>query len=69
MSLPVSFIGRRREGRRYHGEETVDVEWSYSMLLFQGRRDEGATLVLEGGRSMQGSSWFLCGSDTVVGIK
>jgi hypothetical protein len=36
MRLPVPFIGQRREGRRYHGGEMVDGEWSYSMLLFWG---------------------------------
>jgi hypothetical protein len=34
MRLLTPFIGRRREGIRYSGGETVDDEWSYSMLPF-----------------------------------
>jgi hypothetical protein len=40
MRLPTPFIGRRREGRWYRGGETVDSEWSYSMLSF--RKGKGA---------------------------
>jgi hypothetical protein len=36
MRLPIPFIGRRREGRWYHGGESVDGEWSYSMFLIHG---------------------------------
>jgi hypothetical protein len=28
-------------GRQYHGGETVDGEWSYPMLLFQGEERKG----------------------------
>jgi hypothetical protein len=35
MRLPTPFTGRRREGRRCRGVETIDDEWSYSMLPFQ----------------------------------
>jgi hypothetical protein len=34
MRLLASFIGWRREGRWYCEGETVDGEWSYSMLSF-----------------------------------
>jgi hypothetical protein len=34
MRLPKPFIGWRREGRRYRGEETIDDECNYSMLPF-----------------------------------
>jgi hypothetical protein len=36
MRLPVTFIGRRREGRRYRGGEMVHDECSSSMVLFWG---------------------------------
>jgi hypothetical protein len=32
----MSFIGRRREERRYRGGETVDNEWSSSIFPFPG---------------------------------
>jgi hypothetical protein len=34
VSMP--FRGWRREGRWYRGGETINSEWRYSMLLFQG---------------------------------
>jgi hypothetical protein len=37
IRLLAPFIWRRMEGRRHRGEETVDDEWSYSMLLFRGK--------------------------------
>jgi hypothetical protein len=41
MRLPMPFIEWRREGRRYCGGETVNDEWSYSMLLFQEEESNG----------------------------
>jgi hypothetical protein len=43
MRLPTYFIGQRREGKRYRGGETVDGEWSSSMLPFWGERGRGIT--------------------------
>jgi hypothetical protein len=41
MRLSMPFIGQRREGRWYREGETVDGEWSYSMLLFWGEERKG----------------------------
>jgi hypothetical protein len=41
MMLLVPFIGRKREGRRYRGRETVDDEWSYSILPFWREEKKG----------------------------
>jgi hypothetical protein len=41
IRLPTSFIGRRREGRRYRAGEMVHIEWSYSMLSFWREERKG----------------------------
>jgi hypothetical protein len=41
MRLPTPFIERRREGRRYHGGEMIDDEWSYLILPFRGEERNG----------------------------
>jgi hypothetical protein len=48
MILSVPFIGRKRERRRYHGGETTDDEWSYSMLPFQREERKGQHLFWKG---------------------
>jgi hypothetical protein len=49
MRLSVAFIGRKREGRQYHGDR---VEFFNASIL--GRREEGAAPVSEGEKSMRG---------------
>jgi hypothetical protein len=48
MRLLTPFIWQRREGKQYCGGETVDGEWSYSILSFQGEERKGWRLFWKG---------------------
>jgi hypothetical protein len=63
VRLLVPFIGWR-EGRRCCGGETIDSEWSFLMLPFQGEERKGQRPVSKGERSTHGGSWFPCGEAT-----
>jgi hypothetical protein len=41
MRLSILFIWQRRERRWSHGGETINGNWSHSMLLFQGEERKG----------------------------
>jgi hypothetical protein len=44
----IYMMGEGGEGRWYCGGETVDNEWSYSMLLFQREERKGQRLFWKG---------------------
>jgi hypothetical protein len=53
MTLLAPFTGWRSEGRRYRGGETINDKWSYSILLFHGKKRKGQHSFRKGKRACE----------------